>query len=557
MQRFTRHLAPAWLSVVALALLVGTLALALRSPDEGHDGYLFLLQSRRLTDPDFAGIPFIATRPRFFVGLLAAFESTWRFVSGVFPSLVEYHCLSAVLAFVSVAAVAAAAIQFIGMSGGCLVGALFAAHYLIAENATLALADILSAALVSATCASYLWSIRSLEESDKKLANYLAIACGISGGLVATTKYQLFFFLPVLLVCHGLILIAAKESSLRFTDRRRSQWQLAGVALLAYVLSIEALQRALGDWREGFFFTLRLHGRYAHLIDQPIQAQPAWLYAADIVTAYGWPFVALALAAAGFWAGRVATEGRPQSPTSAKSIAGLSVVATHLFFILFLQVVKHKEIRYALPLLPVVIALGVLAIRVVQQKIPAKWAPIGAIAWALLFIHPIERSSAEIQSQWREASKVDRIETDRFWSFMRDSDSRCRFVLGCEWMAGREKLDAPNYQFHLPHARVRVSVCEKGKGPENPEIALGPTAEPGTCLALPAEDGNGLIVEKWIATRLTSTEAAQRKRVMGEHCRSEKGRFGCVVTARFFFRGEQPRLTAAPFRSPAERGPEK
>lgn len=558
MRRYAEQGVLAWFFLVAAAMLVGSAWLALVSPNEGHDSYLFLLQSRRLTDPEFAQIPFIATRPRFFVALLAGFEWLWHGITGAFPDLASYHVFATSLNFAAVLSVAAAGIVFLGVRGGSLLGALFASHYLLIQNAALTLADGTSAGLVALTCLAYGLALRRIDEGDDTASTRWAVCLGGVGALLAATKYQLFFFLPALLGAHAVALLLALPGRLKEPKALRRQAYFAGIAALAFIAGVELCQRLFGEWREGFFFTLRLHSQYLHLVKDTVgqPRSPMSLYAADLARAYGWPAIVLMLASSAFLAGRIAARPEGRYHAERVPIAALAVTATHLLFWVFLHYIRHKETRYALPLIPGFLALGTAALLAVQRRLPPRIWPLAPLCWALIFAQPLWTSGKELERQLVAASRVDRAELSRFTAFLGQGVSRCRFIAACETMVEREKLDYPFYQFHFPWARVEAVRCPAGASPRV-EIPIGPSGEPGTCLVVPRAENEGVVVEKWEATRLTAKEASEIALRSGTECRAEGERHGCLRVARFFGRaGAERRLSKAPEAIEREEGRE-
>src|SRR4051812_48369019 len=74
-----------------LTFVISELTLALVSHFDSYDGYLFITQSRRVTDSVYAGSPLMMIRPRGLIVALNAFEVAAHAIQGKFPSLVGYH----------------------------------------------------------------------------------------------------------------------------------------------------------------------------------------------------------------------------------------------------------------------------------------------------------------------------------------------------------------------------------------------------------------------------------------------------------------------------------
>ncbi len=275
---------------------------------EGFDGYSFLGQTWRVTDSAHAKHFYEPARPRTFVGVMAAVDSVAQLLLHRHPTINEYHLVTCFIVLATMLLWVWALRRLFSEAVAYTTGTLLLFHYLYFTHAAFVLADVLASALWAVFFGVVFNFLKVKSGSlDRKVAPWVGI--GLLAGLIATTKYGHFLFLPIF----AFFLWVACRFGI---ERRSFPWRGIGIAFLAHFAVIELMYRSLGGWQIGYWYPVKLHLALAK--EYVPGAQPAetvsyhalrsWLYLEDFVYAYGPALFALGIA--GFLNWVAAKKGR-------------------------------------------------------------------------------------------------------------------------------------------------------------------------------------------------------------------------------------------------------
>jgi len=492
------------------------LLLAVLSPLDYWDGVNFLLQSRRLTDPSYAGIPFDAWRPRGLVALLSGLDWMSFKVLQDFPSVEGYRAFMAVIAVVFVLVWNQVNTRLWGKSAALLSTVFLLTTDLLHHYAASVLADITTGLFWGACLLVF------LRRPDEKISVGRALLVGGLGSLSGMSKYHFLLLLPVM---------ALSWTAGSFRARRMT----AGWMLLGFVVTLEVGLRAfsLGDagiwehvghlWRQvGVAATLK---------------RPPEIYVDGLYHMYGPIFWTLALLAVMRSGGRFSANSR-----------GKSALIASLALALLTQAISQRELRYLFPLLPLL--LGLIASFVVKtyEQMPSSARIAWTGLWAVALLYPSLRSIRDLKVSFSAPIyRTVRADNDLYWAYFGLPSligKKCSKIEACifslatrEWEYPKDQFYrsydlGPHYEFftHLP-SELRTCAA-------NPPSLLS-LGSPDSCYVVPfidAQVGRPYVaVIKPLGAGWTEKEkkilAAQSAHPReGVHCEGET----CWTVAPFF-----------------------
>ncbi len=414
-----------WILTCLLLLFFAiSVSLCLERTTDTYDGYLFLLQAKRLTQSAYQKVAFDQTRPRGLVMILTVFDWIHKTVTGSYASIRSYHFMMAVISTLSLAVWFRLAWGLFSPVTTIIFSAALLLHYLFWEQGILVLADILTTGLLG-----LFWLFAFSRYQSTKLSQRKTwILLGILGGGVALSKYTFFFLFPTFLIL-GI-----------FLDRKHFSKENVGWSVLSYVLFIEFVQRVFGSLGSGFWFSVRLHLPYARLLSTTaettsfVSREPLSFYILDLVHAYGpyfWGLLAITI----IWLFYQKAHQGIKYPPLVKLL-----FLVEFIFLVFHHAIQHKEARYLLPLIPGIFVFICLIIDKTQKSL-FQFAFIVALFVPLVSaVQVVKKIKANPDTHFTE-------ETERLFNYLGDS---CKWVRACVRRVHSQQLDWTYYQFHNP-----------------------------------------------------------------------------------------------------------
>lgn len=459
-------LAGASVSVV-LMFAVGALVQALGSNYYDHDAFLFLGQSRRLTDPNFSNIGFVFSRSRSLVIVLVMFESLFKQLFSDFPGLIDYQILMVIISVTTLVVWLVVGNQLFGRPVGYLAAVFLSLHYLLIDQGRYVLADIFTGLLMGIFYLVFFEFLKRKTGSDHRKKGWIwcAVLLGIVGGLVSMGKYQFLFFVPACLVTFYIIYLKLPVFKTRQLGDLASWRHSLGIILLVAIVTVDIVQRLFGTFKEGLWFNIRLYLPYLQYLSPTGEFAPAHLYLADFYQAYGLLFCLLSLFSFAMTAIKLRHSGRLflSHFEPWKKMGLLVFISTQLVFILFTQIIRHKEARYILPLLPMILLLIAASLVYVVRDWPKFARAIWAICWIGALAHPARvtaRAHRAIQSMH---AKPQVREIPFFFRYLAEPGplgNVCETIWACR-LNGPIGIDITTYAFFLGNKGVNtaVSMC--------------------------------------------------------------------------------------------------
>ncbi len=502
------------ISGVALAG-VAWMILGLLTPIDYWDGMNFVLQSRRLTDPQFSAIPFDAWRPRGLVALLSGFDWVTSHLTHSFPSVAQYHVFMALLTVAFLAVWNVTNSRLWGRTPAFLATLFLLATDLVHHYAASLLADVTT---------SLYWGLALLVfvyRAEEEFPRGRAILFGALGAFCGLSKFHFLLLLPM-----TVMIWAAAD----WKKRARA----LGWALLGYFLALEAGLRWLSGNETGIL------GQGRSLLEQVKVVtrlhRPVELYFEGLFWMYGPIFWMLILVGI--------INSRRTLILPARSRA---VLTGALGLAILTQIISQREIRYLVPLLP--LFLGWVAAVMVQCL--RQWPAAARIAWmglwGIALLYPVMRSYRDLRMSFTGTFYQNaRQESDVYWAYFglpSLKGNRCGKIEACLFSLKSPDWEYPKDEYYRsydlgPHyeffTRLPVSLHSCGLNQRLEKL----TSE-DTCYVLPYQDAKEsspyLAVIKPLGTGWTwnqkklllSLSAHPRE---GTHCEQER----CWSVAPFF-----------------------
>lgn len=521
---------------------------------EGFDGYSFLGQTWRVTDSAHAKHFYEPARPRTFVGVMAVIDGAALQLSGQHLTTNEYHLVTCLIVLTTMLLWVWALKGIFSSAVAYTTGTFLLFHYLYFIHTAFVLADVL---------ASTLWAVffgalfRFLDLKSGSLDRRKApwVGLGVIAGLIATTKYGHFLFLPVF----AFFLWCSCRLGI---ERRPFPWRGMGFAFLAHFAVIELMYRTLGGWQIGYWYPVKLHLQLAKEYVPGAQAAETvafhasrrWLYLQDFVYAYGPALFALGMAGLLNWVavrkGKVFQKEWLQAPKASGIVLFfgclLAVAAMH-------QVIAVKETRYFLPFIPGMLSLFALAIVHLLQnpnKLQRAMAVVGLYAaLAIPFARLV--NSADILRELAE--NPEHHELPQLFAFLKKElphGKQCRILHVCDRTVMDLRLDRNVYGVHLPGVQVERMFCAKateGVAQIRNQMAAGSLDEFNEELCFVNADSRTNLTRKPpiealrpLAIQVSDSERQRWEKAVqggGERVKCERtptGYFDCYLSHRFF-----------------------
>ncbi len=492
---------------------------------DGHDALFFLEQGRRVSDPAFSLHKFTWFRPRGLVLCLSLFDMAFHRLSGHFPDITDYHGLIWAILVAAIVVWTKTIREILGKSTGWLTGTLLCVSPLIVADSFKILSDGLTTLAWGLT--SWLFFV-ICRTNDIKKNNRLALLMGLAGALTSLAKYQFFFILPCLMT---LVWFSALGWVPGIHSHSFKKFPLPRV-LLSWVIGVDLVQRIMGDWYHGIWYNISLYAKLA--TGQPGTVQtpsPATTYLVDFYQSFG-PGLFLILGAV-FVFKITKRKARPDSTSFPLTDEHKIWFMTNLAFLVFHQILWHREPRYLMPLLPVVLA--VIAWFLNESLRKSKW--VYAVALVALVIHPVKQDVATFKTQIANNTAWEDAHHEALWEFLGSQTEKCQTVLACQ-----TELDQTHYSYFLPEIPNHVSFCWRNEGNHRTTLIKQPRL--GDCLVMassedPSPFQNPVTVQKMLATHLNETGMTKLRstsKAPGEiRCEPEStGGYFCYREKNFF-----------------------
>jgi hypothetical protein len=375
-----------------------------------YDAFVYLTQANRVVDARFQEIPYDhGNRPRALVMLLALSDRLALMFQPQGLSLVGAHYLMVILAI---------AYLLIWRSVGCRlwndrvgngIGILLLIYPFFIHYAVFVLADVLSGLLWGALAYAFLTLDR------RRLS--AAVLFGVLGALATTSKHSLLPAFPVLLAA-------------LYVNRRTSHGWLA-VSAGTWWFCLELILRAFGDWHAGVVAVL-IHAVKLGAHISRTQESSAWVYVISNFKVWGVPFIALA-AIAGL---RYSCDKKIPAPFERRVLCGLN-----LALFVGLQFIPHREVRYGLPFVPLILGSVVSGGTALCTGAGQKLSRGGIALWILACLIPAVRSINEWRYLLRDPVLNAAPDHD-VWMYLSSATSGCSRVVACYFE--RNPADSPN-----------------------------------------------------------------------------------------------------------------
>lgn len=464
-----------------------------RLPLEYWDGINFLLQARRLTDPEFGAVPLDLWRPRALVALLGTFDVFYKSIVGRFPALSDYHLLMAGVSTLFLIASFVAVARLWGRKASALALLFLLLTQVVHHYSMMLLADII-------TGLGWMLAVSVFLSCDKQeeMSSGRAAALGMLGAVAGMGKYHFLLLVPVMLFVHAL------------SAPKRLAYPL-GVALFSYVATLECGFRVFSGGEAGIVS----HAvALSHQVEVAARLhRPPEIYIEGLYLMYGPIFWALALMAVFLCAKRISF--RALAPKKR------AVIVACLFHILLTQLITQRETRYLIPLLPIFLGALAAAIFGAARALSPRARIWWCLLWAISLLYPFSRSRNDLRTTL-ESPVYLRAERDlaRFWAAFSEpglNGNRCSKVIACAhslrsfpWEFPKDQYYrsydlGPHYQFftglpatlkHCPRftsAGGEISQSFRAASDANACYVLPLEHEKGTSLALvrrlPADQG--------------------------------------------------------------------
>jgi len=463
---------------------------------DGHDSLLFIEQARRLADPHFFSHNIQVTRPRGLVMLIAIYDFFIHSVTGRFPSMVEYHLFSWMIAIAFILVWRSTIRLFFDDATASLTGILLCANYLVFSHASMMLSDVLTGLCWGIVSGGYfLFTKGSFSSNARRI--WCSVAIGFAAGVLALCKYQYFFLFPTLLI----ISYAAGKWLPRLEDRDQFKRIPYGEILLSYVLTVDLGQRLTGELGVGFWYTVKLYASFLkpHAAIFLPPTSPL-MYLRDFYYAYGFGLCLIVVSAA------VISFRRRDRRMGKLSIVGLLWIGVNGLYLLFNQVLVHREPRYLLPLLPPLIAIAVTPLAYLIRDSSRTSRTVWSVLFCLSLLFPLREQIKWTRQLEGRAAAFRKANYGQFWSYLNSKENgKCDAILACQ-----TELQAPHYLYYLPDLDSRVSYCA-GK-PSDYKRLLSNRPRAGLCYVLAPsrtgnEFGNLVRVEKTLTVGMNQAQA--------------------------------------------------
>lgn len=320
-------------TLTTLVFFALALHLAWTNQIDYFDSFNFINQAQRLFSEDlYQWVAYDTTRPRVLVIVLALFHTPYQWLLNAWPQISHLHLYMVFWTGVYFAVWYRFTKRFADKTTAQLLLILMAINPVLLHYSFPVMTDILSGICL---CLFYFYVAHTIEREQKnELTRTHAVVLGLMGALVGSSKHH---FVPLLPFTVGLIWL--------FKPSRRSlQWE--GLCLFVYALGVDLATRFFGKWGEGFGPHVK------HIAKQALaagnEATSPWLFLDALYQMYG-PVFLLVTALALFL-----------SPPQIKSRQKISrqnffFVTLSVVFMGLTQLTAHREVRYLLPFLPVLL----------------------------------------------------------------------------------------------------------------------------------------------------------------------------------------------------------
>lgn len=503
--------------IVAIAVCgVVWLGLAFVSPLDYWDGFNFLLQSRRLTDPLYEGVTFDAWRPRGLVAMLAGLDwMSLRFWQE-FPTVPIYHAYMALVTVAFLLVWNQVNAKLWGRNAALLSTVFLLVSDLLHHYATSLLGDITTGLFWGACCLAF------LVRPDEKISPARAVAIGVLGALSGMSKYHFLLLLPLLVLFW--VLAAARD-----------RWRSGLAMLLGFLVSLEAGLRIFSKNDAGMW------GHAGHLWRQVGVAatlkRPTDIYFDGLYHMYGPIFWTLALLAAVRLRGKVDVGPR-----------GKAALWSGLCLAILTQSITQRELRYLFPLLPMLLGLVAWGMLKNLERMPsaARIAWVGL--WAFALFYPALRSWRDLRVSFRGPTyQVARLDSEAYWAYFGLPSlvgNRCHKIDACIFSLATREWEYPKDQFYRafdlgPQYQYFTRLPTTMKTCPNNPATLGSLVETDTCYVQPFQDAREIRPYVAVVKYLGSGWTEQQKKFLltqsahpreGIHCEGN----GCWSVAPFF-----------------------
>jgi len=505
------------LVIVAIAVCgVVWLGLAFVSPLDYWDGFNFLLQARRLSDPLYEGVTFDAWRPRGLVAMLASFDWFSVKIWKEFPSVPGYHAYMALVAVAFLIVWNQVNSRLWGRNAALLSTVFLILSDLLHHYAIAVLADI-TTGLFWGLCL-----LVFLNRPEDPVRAPRAILIGVLGALSGMSKYHFLLLLPLLVI----FWVAGA-----FRERRRAGiWILTG-----FLVSLEAGLRYFSKNDAGMW------GHAGHLWRQVGVAatlfRPADIYLDGLYRMYGPIFWTLALLALVRLRGRVEVGPR-----------GKAALWSGLCLAILTQAITQRELRYLFPLLPMLLGLVAWGVFRNLERMPsaARIAWVGL--WAIALLYPGWRSIKDLRVSFKSPTyQVARLDSDLYWAYFSLPSlvgERCQKIDACIFSLSSREWEYPKDQFYRafdlgPQYQFFTRLPTSMKTCPNNPATLAALSEKDTCYVQPFQDARDGRPYVAVVKYLGSGWSEKQKKILlaqsahpreGIHCEAD----GCWSVAPFF-----------------------
>jgi hypothetical protein len=492
-----------WLAVATFA--IASFYLGCRCNFDTHDGYAFLTQSRRLTDPAFAISAYEWVRPRGLVLFLSFFESLAKLLTGYFPDVRAYHLLMTSVSVFTLAAWVQVGKRWFGAAVGYLTGILLALDSLFFSFSMAILSDVLTAGLWGLSLILFIKLDRCFDTKANR--RFLAIALGTTLGLLALSKYQYFFLPPLFIVALFFAMAWLRVSE----DLRYFYARQLGIVSLAYVIAVDLGQRLLGQFYSGFWFTPKMYIAMAkEILNQTFQHESAWVYARDFHSAFGGGFIALTVLVIAYRLRKLKTDPLPRSP---KFLLKWVFLAVNLIYVVFIQSIQHREPRYIFPLIPPLLCLVAYCF-IYFWTTQIKWRPWALILFVVALVHPLRQLPKVFWTYENDAALRRKIDYAKFWNYLDGAATggkSCRQVFACQ-----TEIQRPEYLYRIPTIPITAEFCQRIFGEFRGQLSR--ELEDNACYVLAdsrisEQPPNPVEVEKIVGISLSENQAERLKQL--------------------------------------------
>jgi hypothetical protein len=397
-----------------------SIQIALHNDFDYWDAFNFINQSLRVTESRFSFVLIAASRPRALVIVFVIVNLISKFFFGVLPSIHVYHVTMVGIALAFAGAWYWVISEIWGSKVASAVTVFVLCEQMLVHYSASAISDLLTGASLALTLGIFLSFIRATSEREitfRSLIFYL-FGLGLSGAFLGMGKHHFFPALPAM--CFAYLLVSPRDvPTLRF------RFLCCVEMLVLYVFVIDISNRIFVDPHYGvinLFLDIVKQGRTS--LSDP---SSALMYVGNLFLVYGPAFwVASLLGVVMSW--RVLL---PQSRKPEVRFVYLSALP----FLLLIQCYPHREFRYFLPFLPLVLVPLVVCGIEVLNVLSANKRLAYAGLWILALVYPIQRSARDSMEYFSNpVFSAKATGADDLWKYIKSpslTGKRCSMIKAC------------------------------------------------------------------------------------------------------------------------------